>query len=145
MSEQSTAQSFVRQIGISEPQIAAMNSDRTLFVEGIPRGDKFEWSCDRGACFFVAVTVLRVAMENGMAKICINRGANHKHYFDVVEVLAAHKKNNGVLPNPRMKNNRPMPAMYATMGAKAGGGQFDTRRLIVPVQSRVKESAGAAA
>lgn len=145
MSEQSNAKSLVRQIGISEPQIAMLKDDRTLFIEGVPKGDKWEWSCDRGACLFTAVTCLRVALENGMGKICVDRGPNHKHYFNTVDILAAHKKKNGGLPHRKMKHGKSMPPMWATLSAKSYKGAFmDTRRLVVPVQERVT-SAGAAA
>lgn len=145
MTEHDAAVSLVRKIGISEPQIAVMSDDETLFIEGVPAGDKHEWHCDRGACFFVAVLGLRIALENGKGKICVDRGPNHKHYFNTVEIMKAHERKNGFLPKRTMGNNRPMPAMYGTLAAKAVNGQFDTRRLIVPVRGKPVKAHGSAA
>lgn len=57
--------------------------DGTLFVEGVP--GKFP-------CSAAASYLLHAAQDGGYATICIMKGARHRHYFKVYDLVRHHRK-----------------------------------------------------
>jgi hypothetical protein len=55
-------------------------NDRTLFVT-IPKDS------ENFPCSFIARYVLHAAQDGGYGKICVLKGVNHKHYFNVIDVV----------------------------------------------------------
>jgi hypothetical protein len=112
-----------------------LSAERTLNVEGVP----LQWRCEQKGCFFVALYALRSALENGCSKICVKRGAQHKHYFDVVELCLATKKVWGYakLARPKVKSGQ-VPALLGTLRQRASGNWFDRQRPLFRVLTSLK-------
>ena len=136
---------LVRRIALNEPQVQGLSAERTLNVEGIPaRG----WPCPEArGCFFVALYVLRAALENGCSTICIKRSWSHKHLFDVVKLLKyTARQRNGFLSRPKFKAKnggvRMPPPYLATWKQKAVGNWFDVQKPIFPVKLSLNSLSG---
>ena len=114
---------LVRQTAISEPQVLGLQKEKTLAVEGLTK----DWDCWFRGCYYVALYMLRAALENQCSTIQIRRGAHHRHDFDVV-VLLNHikKRRGGTLPRPKFKKR--VPAYWGTWARRAVGGILDKSR-----------------
>lgn len=136
---------LVRRIAISEPQVQGLSAERTLNIEGVPTKG---WPCPEArGCFFVALYVLRAALEQGCSTICIKRSWSHKHLFDVVKLLKyTARQRNGFLSRPkfRAKNGgvRMPPSYLATWKHKSIGNWFDVQKPIFPVTVSLNSLSG---
>lgn len=121
---------LVREIALPEASIQALRAERTIYVEGIPKG----WgACEAGGCFYVATYAVRVALENAASKIVVRRDGTHRHQFDVVDLLRAIKKQTGRLARPRLRSPKGIHPYFATANHRVVGNWTDRTRLVVPV------------
>ena len=121
--------SLIRETAISEPQIQGLSAEKTLIVGNVP----LAWRCEWNGCFYAAGYALRTALENGCTKICVHRGAQHKHWFDVVDLCIASKKAFApYLPDtPRLarpKFEKEVPQYLGTWKQRAVGNWMDRTR-----------------
>lgn len=120
----------VREAGILEPQVLALSNERHLVITGVPK----TWRCDAGAraCYYIAMYVLRAALENGCTTIEIRRGPHHRHLFQVLELIEAHRRygssnlRHGKITRPRFR--RKTPPYWATWTHRSRGSVLDRLR-----------------
>jgi len=122
---------LMREIALTPQSIDGLKAERTCYVEGVPK----DWgACEHGGCFYVAVYAIRVALENKASKIVVRRGAQHKHQFDVIDLLRAIKQQHGGrLARPRVRRAKGIYPYLATASHRAVGNWTDRTRLVVPV------------
>lgn len=64
-------------------------NDKVLYVDGLEKVDS------KVRCYIIAKYVLHAAQDGGYGKICIMRGPNHKHEFNVYDMVKKTKKWSG--------------------------------------------------
>lgn len=132
---------LVRRIAIHEPQVQGLSAERTLNVEGVPAKG---WPCPEArGCFFVALYVLRAALENGCSTINVRRSPLHKHLFNVVDLLKyTARQRNGFLSRPKFKGKhggeRMPPSYLATWKQRAAGNWLDEQHPVFSVATAIK-------
>ena len=116
--------------GLTPGQTAGLRAERTLTLDGVPAG----WTCEHGGCLSAALYALRSALEIGGTKIEIQRG-QHRHVFDVADVLAAKVRAYGVPPS-----THGLSPHRGVLGQRADGNTFDVSRTMVDVPVTVSGS-----
>jgi len=114
----------VRHLRLSEPQIADLRKEKTLFVTGAP----LEWPP-----VLVAQYVLRAALENGCTTIEVRQGVHRVRSFDTMRLFTwARMWRGGRPPTPKMKR---IPPYIGTMKQAAVGNFLEARRPLIVVPS----------
>jgi hypothetical protein len=127
MTTRERARRLVRMHELTPGQTAGLRAERTLSLQGVPAS----WTCEAGGCLSAALYALRSALEVGGTKIEIQRG-QHRHVFDVADVLAAKVRSYGIPPS-----TTGLPVNRGIMGQRASGNTFDTGRTQIVVPTNV--------
>lgn len=126
------AVSLVKEIGGTDSHVLQMSDDKTFHAYGTPKdevvGGEESWPCEKGACFFVAQIVCKVATEQGCGKIMVHRSRLHNHEFDTATVLGRMKQRAGGRLKRFKTRSGVTPKNIGQMLHRANKATFDVTR-----------------
>jgi hypothetical protein len=115
----------VRHLKISEPQVADLRKEKTLFVTGAPSN----WPP-----VLVAQYALRTALENGCTVIEVQQGIHRRVTFDTMRLFTvARQWRGGRLPTVKMAR---VPRYIGTWKQAAVGNVLEARPTLIAMPGR---------